>query len=535
MSWNRKNRWWIVLIALGLTLGACGDEEDGAENDGDDEENVVENDDIPEEAFFPPLEDLDALMEGTKSNADLPEEAKADETFPAQFDLMDTQSPVSNQQSRGVCSVFSTVALMEHLYIKAGVYDEPNFSEQYLQWSVKKEVGSFPNSSGSNANFNLQAISQYGIVAEEYWPYEGQAWGTSDHEDCQGDDRPTFCHTNGSPPQEALDAPKYQLPHGRWISTRERDIKAHMRNRGKAVVVGGDFYYQSWNHGASDLPTNRDYFRKGYVPYPNDADKESSRENPAGHSILLVGWDDDLEVERLDENGEVKLDENGEPLTEKGFFIFKNSWGTGSFGVDNPYGDGYGYISYEYVREFKSGRVASLPEPHHIPDPDEPLECTDTEWECDNQCVPVDEFNCGGCGDVCADGEICEEEVCVAHEAEEDTFEWTGSESAIPDNDPDGLIAEIEVDGSGIIERLEAEVWIEHTYNGDIQIDLIGPNGEEVRLREADGSSGWDIIETYEVDEFVGEESAGTWQLKIVDTALFDEGDLVAWYLRITR
>jgi hypothetical protein len=37
---------------------------------------------------------------------------------------------------------------------------------------------------------------------------------------------------------------------------------------------------------------------------------------------------------------------------EKGFWLFKNSWGTASFGVENPYGAGYGWLSYRYVDEY---------------------------------------------------------------------------------------------------------------------------------------------------------------------------------------
>ena len=53
----------------------------------------------------PPLGDADELLEGAPSNDTLPEEGKADAIYPAQFDLIATQSPVRNQQSRGVCSI----------------------------------------------------------------------------------------------------------------------------------------------------------------------------------------------------------------------------------------------------------------------------------------------------------------------------------------------------------------------------------------------------------------------------------------------
>ncbi len=533
---NQKNIWSTLALSLGLLLAACGTDTPGDEN-GDEPGELPTNEDV-----YAPLESLDTLMEGAPPNSELREEAKADETFPGQFDLLETQSPVSSQGSRGVCSVFSTVALMEHLYIKEGTIADPQFSEQYLQWSAKFEVGSFPNSSGSNANFNLQAISDYGIVAEESWPYESSPWGTSDDPECGGEEseRPTRCFTNGEPPEEALQAPKYKLPRGRWISTRTRDIKAHIHNQETGVVVGGDFYYQSWNHRSSSLPTNQEYWREGYVLYPNQDDIDASRENRAGHSILLVGWDDELEVEKVDGEGEVITDEDGNPETEQGFFIFKNSWGTGSFGVNNEYGDGYGYISYDYVQQFKSGRVAAPPEPHHIPDPadDGELECSDDQLECDGQCVLEDENNCGSCGEVCLGSEVCSEGACIEHEGELETFVYDGGEVAIPDYDdgPGSVTAAIEVVGTGVIQDLSVDVEIEHTYNGDIQLELIHPDGDVVEIREADGTPGHDVsIEDLGVPEFIGEESEGTWELRASDHARFDEGTITGWSLQIVR
>lgn len=540
---KRMSQWLVLVLALGLMITACTDEDPLDENDRT----------IPAEDRMPPLENLDSLMEGAPKNDDLGAEGKADDVFPTQFDLLDTQSPVRSQGSRGVCSIFSAVALMEHLYIKEGTIAEPNFSEQFLQWSTKVEVGRFQNTDGSNAQVNLQAISDYGVVAEADWPYESSPWGASDDPECTGEtsDRPVRCFTNGDPSAETLAAPRYQLPSGRWISTRTQDLKAYMFNNEKAVVVGGTFYYQSWNHGASDLPTNQEYWRNGYVLYPNETDKAASLENRAGHSILLVGWDDELEVERLDGEGNVMLDDDGEPLTEKGFFIFKNSWGTGSFGVDDR--DGYGYISYRYVQE-KSGRVAGTPEPHHIAEPNTD-ECA-TDEDCDgveicqdNQCVPECVSN-----DDCASGQACELNQCVATGCDEDNPDCGDPEclgepvcdgeeeefyhesfETIPDNDPAGLTTEIVVPGTGLVQGVTVETVIAHSFNGDLRIELIHPNGDSVVLREADGTPGLDIQEEFTTTAFNGLDSEGTWQLKVTDTAAYDEGDLFGWYLRIVR
>src|SRR5690606_27913428 len=132
------------------------------------------------------------------------------------------------QESRGVCSIFSTVALMEHLYIAEGSITTPDFSEQFLQWSTKFEVGDFPNTSGSNARTNLDAINRFGIPEERAWPYEGTEWNTSNDPECTGESMPTRCYTNGSPPEPALAAQRFHLPRGRWINSSDRSIKGHM-------------------------------------------------------------------------------------------------------------------------------------------------------------------------------------------------------------------------------------------------------------------------------------------------------------------
>ncbi|RAL21226.1 hypothetical protein DL240_13925 [Lujinxingia litoralis] len=502
MAKNTRQWWWVALGAS-LVLAGCGE---GVDVEGANPDHG--------ELFAPPLENLDTLMEGAPDNATLPGEAKGDEVFaPTFYDLIEQQSPTANQGSRGVCSIFAAVALMEHLYIKEGTYPDKDFSEQYLQWSAKFEVGSFPNTSGSSSRYNLQAISEYGVVEEAYWPYESRPWGASNDERCVGSeaDRPTECHTNGHPPEEAVEAPKWKLPTSRWLSTRERDIKAVMKNKGTAVVVGGDFYYQAWNHGASSLPTNREYARKGYVLYPNEADKTASRQKRAGHAFLLVGWDDTLSVERVDENGQVMLDESGEPLTESGFFIFKNSWGTGSWGTDHAderMPDGYGYISYRYVEEFLSARAAELPvfeEPEPDPVCGETLSCADES---------------------CIDSPLCEGEPARFSSEEE---------VAIPDNDPQGALSTIEVIGTSNVLAASVDVLITHPYVGDLSIELIHPSGDSVVLREANGQAGADLFETYHLTDFVGLSAEGNWSLKVVDHAGTDEGALLGWDLTLVR
>lgn len=331
------------LFAAVLAFGACDDQGDGVSE---------------EEAG---LDDLSVLMEGVPDSSKLPDEPKSDAIYPSKFDLVALQSPVRNQASRGVCSIFSTVALMEHLYIKEGKLLRPDFSEQFLQWTVKAELKAYTTTEGSNADRNIEAISRFGIVEETAWPYQTSRWSTINDARCTGKEQPVVCYTNGEPSDAAKAATRYKLPQGRWVSPRRQSIKAFMTQNRQAVVAGMTFFYQSWNHRGGPLPVNGDYARKGYILAPNAKDIEVSKEKPAGHSILIVGWDDDLEVPTVDETGAVVTGADGKPVMEKGFFIFKNSWGTANFGLTNPKGAGYGYISYRYVSQYGSGYTADPP------------------------------------------------------------------------------------------------------------------------------------------------------------------------------
>ncbi|MFW6369548.1 MAG: proprotein convertase P-domain-containing protein [Myxococcota bacterium] len=494
----------LLLAAAALASTAC------------EPEMFEDNQDVTAEDAEAPLSDLDALLDGAPENESLPELGKADAVYPEQFDLLQWQSPARNQGGRGTCSIFATVGLMEHLYMKAGWPGVPDFSEQYLQWSTKVQVGSFRNTEGSNAYTNLRAINSHGIVEEELWPYETYSWGSSHDSECTGEDRPVRCYTNGEPPQEAVDGTKYTLPAGRWVNSRS--IKAHMTSTNTAVAAGMKFFYQSWNHRLSDLRVNDHYFRQGYVTYPNQADKEDSEEKPAGHGILLVGWDDDLEVPKRDADGEVILDADGNPEVEKGFFIVKNSWGTGSFGVNNPHGDGFGFISMRYIEEYATVYASNVPtyEP--------PAEICDDEVD-NNGDGLID------CQDpTCADDPVCEPN--VDPEAEHHYF-INEEVTEIPDDDEEGIVSPIFVYDNGTIVSVSLGVDITHTWRGDLVVKLI-QDDVEVLLHDRTGSSEDDLNETFEIDELDGTDMEGIWELHVSDLAGQDTGQLNSWWVEIS-
>lgn len=340
-----------ALLCSGL-LSGCGQAEEVEDLNTVPAAMIQDND--------APLTAVASLKKDAPSDETIPFEGKADVTLPAAYDIVSLQTPVKSQGSRGVCSIFSTTGLMESLYKKADG-KERDFSEQYLQWSVKNQIRAFTSSSGSSDNYNLQAIVRYGIPEESVWPYEPLPWTTAKNPACtdQEDGHPTVCYTNGDPTTAMKMAMMYKLPASRYVSTSS--IKNVIFEKKTGVLVGLDFFYQAWNHRRSTLPVSATRFGQGIVQYPNATDKTESNKAPAGHSIQLVGWDDNKEIQVMDKDGNPAVDSAGKPIKEKGFYLFKNSWGTASFGASNTKGAGYGWISYKYVRDYGSGNTADPP------------------------------------------------------------------------------------------------------------------------------------------------------------------------------
>lgn len=108
-----------------------------------------------------------------------------------------------------------------------------------------------------------------------------------------------------------------------------------------------------------------------------------------------------------------------------------------------------------------------------------------------------------------------------------------------------------------VIQDVNVTLNIEHTFDDDLDIKLIGPNGTEVILVEDEGSSGDNFTNTVFDDDaatsiedgsapftgvfrpegnladFIGLSSAGDWTLHITDDANLDGGNLLSWSLQL--
>ena len=462
-----------ALTSLPLFIAACTDSE--GPSPYDDEYGITSGN----------------INEGAPDNNTLPDDNKADAVYPATFELPKAeQSAVKSQGSRGVCSIFATTAMVENLYLKAGMpVADVDFSEQYMQWSVKNEVGAFTNSEGSNVSNNLQATVRFGGIKEAAWPYESAPWTAANDAECTGGENlPTKCYTNGEPPQSAIGAPKFKLPSSRWINVNS--IKAHLTTKKTGVGVGMTFFYQSWNHRRSTLPVDSALWARGVVTYPNAKDQEVSLQKRAGHAIEIIGWDDNLEVPMRDEAGKPVLDAMGQPRMEKGFWLFKNSWGAASFGLDHPYGAGYGWLSMKYVEQYGSAAIAELPSlTPDIPPPPPPTGGTHT-------------YN-------------------------------SAPAASIPDASPTGASSTIEVPDAGTIGEVKVTTDITHTYRGDLKVTLTHGSTSKVFFNKEGGSAD-DLKQTFTLADFSGGTLSGSWTIKVEDTAAQDTGTLNGWKLEVT-
>jgi len=76
---------------------------------------------------------------------------------------------------------------------------------------------------------------------------------------------------------------------------------------------------------------------------------------------------------------------------------------------------------------------------------------------------------------------------------------------------------------------LPVSVNIQHTWRGDLVIDLVAPDGSTYRLKSLSSSDSADIA-TYTVNAS-SEVANGTWQLKVQDVAAQDVGFIDTWSL----
>jgi subtilisin-like proprotein convertase family protein len=114
---------------------------------------------------------------------------------------------------------------------------------------------------------------------------------------------------------------------------------------------------------------------------------------------------------------------------------------------------------------------------------------------------------------------------------------------AIPDNSVTGASSSVSVPANPVhvIEAVQIRVNLTHTFTGDLAIELTSPLGTRSVLKNGRdqfvGSTGTGDINLSNMvllsNAFYGENPAGSWTIRIVDTFAADTGTLTNWAIRV--
>lgn len=110
----------------------------------------------------------------------------------------------------------------------------------------------------------------------------------------------------------------------------------------------------------------------------------------------------------------------------------------------------------------------------------------------------------------------------------------------IPDNDPNGIQNTIKVSESGILRDIAVTIVINHTYKGDLKVNLESPTRKRISLFERKPSEKGGINSRYstryfpKLRELLESEIKGDWKLLVSDNEGKDVGQLKFWEIFIT-
>ena len=236
------------------------------------------------------------------------------EGLPRIVDLKADMSPIKNQGSRGTCTFFSTMGLVEAA-IKKDLKKEVNLSEEYLNYTAKTS-GYFPRVEGSTVSSNLYSISNYGLLLERDWSYQPSWFGSKlPCEGLKAEDMssPLNCFSHNAPDEETKKKiiPAQGLSYT-YVYKDTTEIIRHLAEKQRPLTMSIAVNFNGW-------PNTGDV-------YHNEELRQECLQTPSpcgGHSILLTGYDLDKKV-----------------------FFFKNSWG-------KEWGhEGFGTITFDTVENY---------------------------------------------------------------------------------------------------------------------------------------------------------------------------------------
>ena len=240
--------------------------------------------------------------------------------LPEVVDRRPNQTPIKNQNPRGTCVCFASMAGLEVAY-GGGTLD---LSENYANYLYMKAESRGCKDDGLATHMSAEYLAAHGVCGESICPYQSSSF-------------PAFCNNGANPAPAQRATADSKCPYkirsyqkiwrkddlasdtGLWINNPNY-LEAMLRS-GKDIVYGT--HVAGWTGNVT-----------GIVDVKLGADGKPLP-SVGGHAMLIVGYNH-----------------------SEGYFIVKNSWGTG---VGQS---GYLYLSYDYIRTYaKYGYVINEVEP----------------------------------------------------------------------------------------------------------------------------------------------------------------------------
>ncbi|MGQ9571872.1 MAG: C1 family peptidase [Dehalococcoidia bacterium] len=461
------------------------------------------------------------------------EEGASLQSLPPSFDWrdyngQDWMTSVKNQGWCGSCWAFSAVGVVEAIHNIA--WNDPHLdldlSEQYLV----SDCLLHNTCCGGWHQTALDFVRTQGIPDEGCLPYVDGGW---DGCTCGGGACDSICTYGGT-----------GICSDTTCSDRCADWQSRLRN---IIAVDGVSASQIKQHVVNKGPLAV-AMRMGSPGFGEDGIYRCEPDFPINHAVIIAGYDD-----------------------AGGYWIVKNSWGT-SFGEAGYFKVGYGecYIeNYVYYADPPPPNQYRLTMRVWPPESGTTSPAVGEHWYDSGSTVPVSASgdsvwrfdgwsgDCSGT-DPSTSVYMDANKICTARFSRPGCLFYNSSDVPQPILDKQITLSTLDVGDSFTLTDVNAgPLTITHTYDADLDVFLISPQGTRVELFTEVGGNGHNFVDTFLDDECAtpitdgtapftgcyrpegslaaldGESSAGTWTLEIEDRWKWDTGTLDAWSVEL--